>query len=396
MRIWVFLLALFFSATGLYAQTPAPVLNYPNNIPAYRIAASRIAASLDDSALAAQVLLTGIEGRVTLSSAMRSLLERVPAGGIMLFRYNLDTSKDDVKKLLSETVSLVSVKTGIPPFMAVDHEGGLVHRFGEGVGRLPSAYSFWELAQAEGRPAALASAERLYRVSAEELRGLGITMVLGPVAEILDRDNQKFLETRSYGPDPAFTQDASSAYIRSMGAAGIASVIKHFPGNSAADPHTGASSLRAGKATLNEMVRPFSGIISRLSPPALMLSHVIVPALDERLNASLSSRVINDWLRLELGFDGIIIADDFSMAAIAASGLSPTAAAVTALNAGVDMIMTWPSSLTTMHLAILDALRSGRLPKSRLLEAAERIIAEKIRFGLMALPSVPAASGFGR
>jgi len=343
--------------------------------------ASVIAASLDDSALAAQVLLTGIEGKAALSPAMRGLLERIPAGGVMLFKYNLDSPKEDVKALLSEAAAIVSAKNGIPPFMAVDHEGGLVHRFADDVERLPPAYSFWELSRTQGIPAALAKADAHYRRSAGEIRELGITMVLGPVAETLDAENRLFLETRSYGPSRYFVEMMASAFVRSMDAAGIASVVKHFPGNTATDPHGGVSGIQADKSGLDEMVKPFAGIIRGIELQAVMVSHVMVPAIDPRRNASLSPAVIQDWLRGELGFEGIVVADDFSMGAV--SGLSPQAAGLEALNAGVDMIMVWPKDLAATHAAILAALRDGRLPRERLLEAAGRVIAGKLRYALM-------------
>ena len=345
-------------------------------------AAASIAASLDDNALSAQLLLAGIDGRGSLTAAMRSLLEKTPAGGIMLFRYNLDSPKEDVKKLLSESSGLIAQKTGIPPFVAVDHEGGLVNRFNSDVEKLPSAFSFWELAEKEGRDEALARAESLYSRSAKEIRELGINMVFGPVAEILNDDNKQFLETRSYGNDTDFTIAAASAYIKSIEQEGIASVVKHFPGNSAADPHTGASSLTAGKAALDEMVKPFMAIIGSLAPPAIMISHAVVPAIDSK-NSSLSQAVIDLWLRGELGFTGIVIADDFSMGAVAAAGISPARAAVEALNAGVDMIMAWPKDLAAIHEAILEALLSGQLKRERLLEAAERVISTKLRYRML-------------
>jgi len=371
-------LCILAACPGLFAQT--------DMYSRFNGQAAGIAASLDDNDLAAQVLLTGIEGKLALSPAMGVLLQRIPAGGIMLFKYNLDSSKEEVKKLLSQATALAAGKAGITPFMAVDHEGGLVNRFGPGVERLPSALSFWELSQKEGRDAAIAEAETLYQRSAQEIRGLGVTMVLGPVAEILNNDNRVFLDTRSYGPDPAFVQAAASAFIRSMDSAGIACVVKHFPGNSASDPHSGTSSLKADKTELDEMVKAFAGIISGFSPPALMVSHVVVPALDSNRNASLSPAVIQGWLRGELGFNGIVLADDFSMGAVAATGLSPAAAALQALNAGVDMIMTWPNNIAVVHSAVLQALDEGRLSRERLREAAARIIAEKIRYGLVVPP----------
>ena len=370
LRILLFFVLVFTAFISVEAQS------------AFREQAAAIAASLDDHALAAQVLLTGIEGRTSLSPAMRYLLSRIPAGGVMFFRGNLNTPKEDVRQLLSETAALVTGRTGIPPFMAVDHEGGLVHRFGPGVERLPSAYSFWELAQEEGKDAALALAETLYRRSAREIRDLGITMVLAPVVEPINDDNRLFLTTRSFGSDPAFVQAIASVFIESMDAVGIASVLKHFPGNTSADPHYDDAMLMASRELLDEMVMPFTGIIRDLSPASVMLSHVAVPAVDDR-NASLSRIVIEDWLRGELGFEGIAMADDFAMAAVAARGISAADATVKALNAGMDMVMTWPLYITAVHGAILDALAAGRLPRQRLLEAAERIIAEKIRFGLI-------------
>jgi len=375
MRFFAFTFVLLFAASN-------SVFAAENRTSHFMERAARIASSMDDNTLAAQVLLTGINGSGSLVPHMRTLLQRVPVGGVMLFRFNLDTPVDAVKRLLSETFDHISAYAGIAPFMAVDHEGGLVHRFGPGVERLPSAYSFWELARREGRFAALDLAEMLYRRSALEISELGINMVLAPVVEALDEENRAFLTTRSFGPDTNFTEAAASVFIESMTAAGITSVVKHFPGNTAIDPHYDISSLNTDRDTLNEMIRPFAGIIQRLDPASVMISHVKVPAIDPYRNASLSPAVIQDWLRGELGFEGIVMADDFAMGAVTTLGISHSAATVEALNAGVDMIMLWPNQLITVHNAILTALRDGQLSRERLEDAAARIIAVKLRFGI--------------
>jgi beta-N-acetylhexosaminidase len=98
----------------------------------------------------------------------------------------------------------------------------------------------------------------------------------------------------------------------------------------------------------------------------------------------MSAPVIQNWLRGELGFRGIILADDFSMGA--AASIEPGEAVVRALIAGVDMVMTWPMNIGEIHRAILRALETGRLSRERLLESATRIIAEKIRLGLVPMP----------
>jgi beta-N-acetylhexosaminidase len=113
-----------------------------------------------------------------------------------------------------------------------------------------------------------------------------------------------------------------------------------------------------------------------------MISHVLVPAWDPQRIGSFSPVLINQWLRGDLGFRGIVLADDFSMAA-AASLAGPEEAAVLSLAAGADMVMAWPSGLRKLHRAILAALEQGTLTRSRLEEAAARIITEKIRLGLL-------------
>lgn len=352
--------------------------------------AGTIAAAMDDRTLAAQVIMTGIDGKLTLNKVMKTLLSNSPPGAIMLFKYNLDTEKENVRLFLDECVSFIgatiSDAPGIPaiiPFVAIDHEGGMVHRFGHEVAPLPAPASFWDSTQSQGRASALKAVEETAQNSGREIRQLGITMNLAPVAELLDEENRFFLETRSYGPDPDFTEAAVSAFIRGMEAAGIACVVKHFPGNTGEDPHSGRAILAADRETLDKMVKPFAGVIREVHVPAIMVSHIVVSAWDEERNASLSPKIIRDWLRGKLGFTGIVVADDFSMSAVAASGIDSGAAALEALNAGVDMVMTWPRNLASVHRAILTALQDGHLSRERLRESVERIIFEKIRYGLI-------------
>jgi beta-N-acetylhexosaminidase len=90
---------------------------------------------------------------------------------------------------------------------------------------------------------------------------------------------------------------------------------------------------------------------------------------------------MGNWLRGDLGFDGIIISDDFIMAA--AGSASPEEAAVFSVAAGADMILVWPANLPKTHQAFIDALEDGRLPRERLQDAAQRIIYEKLKMGLI-------------
>jgi beta-N-acetylhexosaminidase len=353
-----------------------------------RRAAARVAAALDDRLLAAQVIISGIDGGGPLDGAMKTLFTECPPGGIMLFRYNLNREPREVKAFLAEAAAFVAAAGGdagggVPPFMAVDHEGGDVHRFGPGITRLPAAGSYWELAEKQGWEKTLGALEDAAYYSAREIRDLGITVNFAPLAEILTEENRPFLGDRSYGPDPLFVEKAAGAFIRAMDRAGIGVVVKHFPGSTGTDPHRSASALAGGREDLAARVRPFAALIAAGLAPAVMISHNPVPARDPEHNATLSAAVMETWLRGELGFTGLIVADDFSMAAAATSGLSPEEAAVKSLAAGADMVMAWPGNLRRVHGALRAAVEQGRIPRRRLREAAERVIFEKIRLGIM-------------
>jgi beta-N-acetylhexosaminidase len=111
-----------------------------------------------------------------------------------------------------------------------------------------------------------------------------------------------------------------------------------------------------------------------------MVSHTVVSALDGKI-ASLSKVVMEDWLRGELCFSGLLIADDFSMAS--AGRQSPEEAAVLSIAAGADMVLVWPKDLRRTHGAIMYALYDGRLSREKLRNIAYRIIIKKINMGLM-------------
>ncbi|MDR2177308.1 MAG: glycoside hydrolase family 3 protein [Treponema sp.] len=362
--------------------------------------AARIAASLDDSVLASQVIMSGVDGKSGLDADMGRILADCPPGAIMLFKYNLDSPKDKARAFIGEcrdlTASAVAAKTGgtaIPPLIAVDHEGGQVHRFGPGISRLPAAASWEDRAKREGNAAALAALEEAAYESGAEIRDLGVTLILGPVAEPLNDDNRLFLEDRGFSAEPGFTAGAAAAYIRGMERAGLGCVAKHFPGNSGVDPHRGVSVLSGSREELALAVQPFAALTGGAAPrvAGIMVSHALVPAWDTERIGSLSPALIGRWLRGELGFRGIVLADDFSMTA-ASSRINPEEAAVLSLAAGADMVMTWPSGLRKLRGAILAALERGNLSRGRLEEAAARIIAEKIRLGIFQPPPPPANS----
>jgi len=344
----------------------------------YRLRALEIASSLDDRVLISQLFISGIDAGAALSDSMKELLKDVPAGGIMLFGYNLKYDNDTILSCMTEITSFISDESGIAPFISTDHEGGGINRFINGVGTLPWASSYIDTVPAEGSRAVLRKIREDSKRAGMEINSLGINMNFAPVAEYLIPENTDFLKRRSYGSDSVFTAQASVAFIKGMEEAGVLCVVKHFPGTAGNDPHFSASVLNMDKNNINLLISPFAAAINN-GARAIMAAHTLVPAIDNKI-ASLSSAVMQNWLRDEIGFEGIIISDDFTMAA--AGNITPQDAAVLSVAAGADMILVWPGHLKKTHDTFAAALKNGNLSRERLFESAQRIIYEKLKMEL--------------
>ncbi|MDR3324973.1 MAG: glycoside hydrolase family 3 protein [Spirochaetaceae bacterium] len=353
-----------------------------------RAQARALALALSDGELAGQLIMGGIDAAPALDAGERARLERVKPGAIMLFRKNLATDKRSIRNMTAEIAALyddASGGRGAPaPFIAVDNEGGAVHRFGAEVERLPSALSYGNLAKMEGEAAALKKIGEDARRAAREMAALGINMNLAPVAELLDDDNASFLGERSYGSESDWVRKASIAFVEGMRKGNVACVIKHFPGNSGVDPHKSLPYLRG--ADVEKKAAVFYEVLAQAAPSGVMISHAVVQAWDGARNASLSPIVIQDNLIAKGNFGAIILADDFSMGAVS-SALSVEENCVAALNAGCSMVMAWPANLASVHNAILVGLRDGTLARKTLVDAASRIIEQKLRLGLIPEPT---------
>jgi beta-N-acetylhexosaminidase len=171
-----------------------------------------------------------------------------------------------------------------------------------------------------------------------------------------------------------------------MERAGLLCVIKHFPGNAGTDPHYHPSIIRGSRTEVELLVSPFVTLINE-GARALMISHSSVPVIDREIS-SLSPVIMEEWLRSGLGFQGIIISDDFSMAAARIPAeespqLSTEEASILSLASGADMVIVWPMDIRRTHMAIVAALADGSLSRERLREAASRVIFEKLRMGLI-------------
>lgn len=357
---------------------------------AFESSARAIVARLSDEELVGQTLIIGVEGRKSLSNGSRSIVKTIKPGAVILFGFNV---AEDPRSMALLTADLRAAgglgsrelsangnpaATGAPsgaatvePFVAIDHEGGPVFRFKSGLTRLPSARTM-------GR-AGLAAAGVAGTIAGSELRALGIGMNVAPVVEALTELNRDFLADRIWSATPEEAGTLSAAFIEACQKEGTAAVAKHFPGNARADPHRDLPVLQISRQELDEVYLPPFRAAIEAGVSAIMLSHVLVPALDRKVPVSVSGAAIG-FLKKDLGFRGIVMTDDLQMAALAGLG-GVGSAALAAMSAGADMLMvSGGRTALDVHAAMLRALGDGTLARKRLEDAAVRIIAQKLRY----------------
>ncbi len=315
-------------------------------------------------AAVARLFLTGIPER-TLAPGTRRRYRALPFGGIVLFRHNLDGPRQ-VRALVR---ALHALDPTLPPLVAIDHEGGRVHRFGDPFTHFPPAATV----AARGLPAVRAVATAMGR----ELSAVGIDLDFAPVLDVASNPANPIIGDRAFGTTPEQAARAALAAFRALRAQGLLTCGKHFPGHgdTAADSHRELPVVSRGRRLLQaaEFVPFVRAIAARV--PLLMTAHVRYPALDPALPATLSPTILTGWLRRRLGFRGVICSDDLEMRAIA-DHYDPGEAAVRALAAGVDLLLFChrQDQAESAVAAVERAVEAGRLPLARIAEAHRRVI----------------------
>ncbi|MCX7514937.1 beta-N-acetylhexosaminidase [Frateuria sp. STR12] len=276
------------------------------------------------------MLLIGLAG-LELEPRERDWLVAPGVAGVILFARNY-AHRDQLMGL----VESVREAGGEHLLVAVDQEGGPVQRFREGFTRLPALAAIGA-AYARDPENAVRLAEEHAWVMASELRACGVDFSFAPVVDLARGSTA--IGPRAFHQDPAIAGELAQAYVRGMHLGGMAAVLKHFPGHGsvAADTHkTQAIDPRPLDAIHQADLRPFAEAIEAHAE-AVMMAHVIYPAIDDK-PAGFSRVWIDDILRGDLGFGGIVISDDISMAAAGAAG--GVGARVQAhLAAGCDLVL---------------------------------------------------------
>lgn len=305
------------------------------------------------------------------TDTMLAALKEYNPGGVVLFSFNLKT-----RKQVMNFISDMQATASIPMFIAVDEEGGSVARVANNEKMKTTVFpSMMEI----GNTGDTEKAYQLGKTVAEDISALGFNLDFAPVCDVLSNPDNTEIGDRSFGSDPQLVASMIEKEIRGLHVGGVATTLKHFPGqgSSDADTHKGYSDLDVTIDVLrNREFTPFKAGINAKSD-LVMVSHVALSDITTNEEpASLSQLMVSEILRDELGYDGVVITDAMNMKVIT-KFYSASEAAVKAVEAGDDIIL-MPDDLPEAFNGIQDAISEGRLTEEQIDEAVGRIIKVKL------------------
>lgn len=283
-----------------------------------------------------------------LEPAEQAFFRQADPFGFILFARNCESPGQ-----VAELVAALRAAVGRPDApILIDQEGGRVSRMRPPAWRQPAAAArFGRLAGAD--PAAAIEAVRLNaRLIAADLHDAGITVDCAPVLDIAQADTTEAIGDRAFAADPELVTELGRSACAGLLAGGVLPVLKHLPGHGRArvDSHYALPRVDADHATLAASdFRPFAALADQ---PLAMTAHLLYMAIDAARPATQSPRVIQDIIRGEIGFAGLLFSDDISMQALQGDLATRTARA---LAAGCDVVLHCTGVLEQMR-AIADAI----------------------------------------
>ena len=328
----------------------------------------KLVANMSDADKVGQLLMIGIHGK-TLNDDAKFMLNEYRVSGIILFDRNME-SKDQVKSLIAD-INKTGKSAGLTPlFIGIDQEGGAVARMEDQLIKVPPAEELGK------EP--IEQAVSLAKQSGTELKGLGFNINFAPVADL------GLTYGRSFSTNPDEAVRYASAVGKAYDEAGLWYSYKHFPGigKTDVDLHADTSVVQVSKETLlNEDTKVFVDLIKQSKPNtyAIMVSHAMYPQIDPDHPSSLSKAIITDWLRKDMGYNGVVVTDDMDMGALA-KHYTFGDMAVQSILAGSDILLVCHEyeHMQEAYNGLMKAVKDGRISKERLDESVKRILLMKM------------------
>lgn len=317
-----------------------------------------------------------------LNQPAQAVLETWQPGAVALLPSNLGNPQT-VTNLTNQIQGILLNAGGIPALIAVDQEGGIVAHLEDG-------FTQWPVPMLLTASGDIELAYQVGRSKAAELRAVGINMNLAPVADLHTNPLNPIIGRRSFGSDPTMVAPILKAFVEGMQDGGVLATAKHFPGHgdTDTDSHIALPILNHDRARLQsvELVPFMSAIEANVG--AIMMAHIWLPEFESRENypASLSSVFVDDLLRDQLGYKGLVLTDAMDMDAID-TVYSPEQRALLAIEAGNDLILTGahvsPEQQVRAMEAVVAAVRAGEIAEERIDQSVQRILDAKATYGVL-------------
>lgn len=240
------------------------------------------------------------------SEELKMQIEDMGAGLIIFFKDNCGNPRQ-----IFELNKIINDKAKIAPFIALDQEGGMVARVTEGIVQSPGAMAI----------TAGSTTDECYKLAYNmgvELKKLGFNFNFAPDADVNNNPLNPVINVRSYSENPHVVAEYMLSAVQGYHDAGMMTSIKHFPGHgdTAVDSHLGLPVVAFSKKRLNEVeLVPFNYAI-KSNLPGIMASHILYSNIDDTYPTTMSKKVIHDFLREELGFNGLVVTDSLTMKAV--------------------------------------------------------------------------------
>ncbi len=317
------------------------------------------------------------------SLALGTMISQYNVGAVLLFSANNNiVSKDQLTNL---TQQMQHNSTLLPLAIAIDQEGGTVDRLSALDGPSPSAASI-------GATNDPTKATDQGLQDAQNLASYGINLNLAPVVDVDNLSTSEMhRDMRTYGTDAASVIKMAGAYLKGLQQSEkVVGALKHFPGlgDVGIDPHFGIPSLNRSKDEMEQIDwAPYRVLTQQGLAHVIMVTHELVPAIDNTRPSSLSPKIVQGILRDEMGFQGVIVTDSLTMTGVT-EYYPPAQAAALAVEAGSDLLMgaSSPDEVITMIGGIKQAITSGAISQQRIDASVRRILMMKYEMGLIPIP----------
>ncbi|MGB3723402.1 MAG: beta-N-acetylhexosaminidase [Pacificimonas sp.] len=305
-------------------------------------------------------VICGLSGPV-VTAEERALFQKAMPAGYILFARNIDTP-DQVRELTAE-LRAISGRADLP--VLIDQEGGRVQRLNPPHWpQHPSAAAFgeaWKVA-----PMTALEAARFHGIAiGQELYALGISVDCLPLLDVPVPGAHDIIGDRAFGGDPNMVASLGKALMDGLRESGTCAIVKHIPGHgrAGADSHKSLPVVTASRADLAADILPFQRLGAA---PMAMTAHVLYEAIDPENCASLSSTLITDTIRTEIGFGGLLMCDDIGMSALKGSLATRMTGA---LDAGCDVVLHCSGDFAEMQGLFQNAPQMSDVALKRLTKA---------------------------